>query len=97
MVAASDAARKVTQRSFDHRRAVVAQRINIVEEQAIGRERAGFIGAEHIDIAERFNRIGLLYQRALPPHLGRAQRIGHHDHQEKTIWHLPGEYSGDLH
>src|SRR5712692_7519597 len=64
--------------------------------QSIGGQRAGFIHTEHIDIAERLYRIGLLHQRALAGDAHRPQRVGHADRQKQAVGHQPDDDDSHL-
>ena len=64
--------------------------------QSIGGQRAGFIHTEHIHIAERLDRIGLLHQRALADDAHRPQRVGYADRQKQSVGHQPDDDDSHL-
>jgi hypothetical protein len=72
------------------------QRVNTADLQAIGRERAGLIQAQHVDVAERLDRVGLLYKRAEANDPHRAQRVSYRDRQEQAIRYQASHNRGEL-
>ena len=53
-----------------------AERLDVVEGEPAGRERAGLVGAHDVDVAERLDGVDLLHQRAPPGDRGRPGGVG---------------------
>jgi hypothetical protein len=60
---------------------------NVRKLQAVRGQRARLVEAERIDVAQRLDGIGLLYERALAGHPHGAERVCDHDRQQEPLRH----------
>ena len=51
----------------------------------VGRQRAGLVGAQHVDVRQRLDGVGLLDQGALAGHAHGAQGVGQDDGQDQAV------------
>ena len=68
-----------------------------VEREPAGGERAGLVGADDVDVADRLDGVDLLHQRAAPGDPGRSGGVGDRDEEEQAVGHEPGQHGGGLH
>ena len=67
------------------------------EREPAAGERAGLVGADDVDAADRLDGVDLLDQRAAPGDAGGAHGVGDGDEEEQAVGHQPGEHRGGLH
>ena len=58
---------------------------DLLELQLVGRQGAGLVHAEHVHVAERLDRVGLLHERPVAGHAHGGQGIGDGDRHEEAV------------
>ena len=73
------------------------ERLELVQADDVGRERPGLVGAEHVDVRQRLDRVGLLDQRPLAGHAHRAQGVGQDDGEDQAVGDQADDHGRRLH
>ena len=64
----------------------------LAQAQPVGRQRAGLVGAQHIDTAERLDSVGLLDQRAEADQANGTQGVGDGNRHEQAVGNEAGQH-----
>jgi hypothetical protein len=70
---------------------------DLLQSQSARGERAGLVGADDVDVAQRLHRVELLHERALRHQRRGADGVRHADEEEQPVRHEPGQHRGRLH
>ncbi len=73
---------------------VTLQRQDLLQLQLIGRQGARLVHAEHVHVAERFDRVGLLHERPVAGHAHRREGVGDGDGDEEAVGDEPHQHGG---